>query len=115
QANAEPPRQEAEKTAADAAWAAAAAESRMSFFYGLISSPICFGLGGVVFFLVRRRRRMTGAPSEALPSDHARRDQQREFDRLVTAVLAELKRRDGKKSEPSASERDQRIDETVLH
>jgi hypothetical protein len=55
---AEHPRQASEQTVSDATLAYVAAESRMSFFYGLISSPICFGLGGAVFFLVHRRRRM---------------------------------------------------------
>ena len=115
QPEAESPRQEAEKSAADVAWATAAAESRMSFIYGLISSPICFGLGGVVFLWVQRRRRANGSPSEASPPDHASRDSQREFDRLVTAVLAESKRRGAGKSEPGASVNDRRIDESVLH
>ena len=115
QADADRPRQEAETSAADVAWATAAAESRMSFIYGLISSPICLGLGGAVFLWVQRRRRPNGFPSEALVPDHVSRDTQREFDRLVTGVLAELKRREAKKSEPGESGRDQRIDESVLH
>jgi hypothetical protein len=47
--------------------------------------------------------------------DHASGGSQREFDHLVTGVLAELKRREAKKSEPSESGRDLRIDESVLH
>jgi uncharacterized protein (TIGR03382 family) len=87
----------------------------MSFIYGLISSPICFGLGGAVFLWVQRRRRVNGFPPEALVPDHASGGSQREFDHLVTGVLAELKRREAKKSEPSESGRDLRIDESVLH
>ena len=115
QADVEPPRQDAEKSATDVTWATAAAELRMSFIYGLISSPVCFGLGGAVLLLVQRRRRLNGSSSEALLPGPASRDSQPEFDRLVTAVLAESKRREAKKSEPSVSERDQRIDEFVLH
>ena len=110
QADAERP--EAEKTSADAGVAYAAADARMSFIYGLISSPICFGLGGLVFLWVRRRRSWAGAPADASAPDRASRRTQREFDRLVTAVLAEVKRREAKHSEPIASERD---DESVLH
>jgi len=115
QAIAKPPRPEGDKTAADVTWAAAAAEARMSFVYGLISSPICLGLGGAVFLWVARRRRMTGASSEALAPGRASGSNHNEFDRLVTAVLAEVKRREAKKSEPGVSEREQRIDESVLH
>ena len=110
QADAERPRSEADKTAADAVVANAAAEARMSFFYGLICSPICFGLGGLVFLLVRRRR-SRAAPAKASAPDRASRDTQSEFDRLVTAVLAEVKRREAKQPE---REREPRIDEAVL-
>ena len=108
-------RKDAEKTTADAVFAYAAAESRMSFIYGLISSPICFGLGGVVFLWVHRRRNRAGAPSGDSAPDHTSADKQSEFDRLVTAVLTEQKRREAKQPESSASERDQRIDQAVLH
>lgn len=113
QAIAEQPQLEAEKASADAAFAYAAAEARMSFIYGLISSPICFGLGGLVFLWARRRRRRAGAPARASAPDRASRDPQREFDRLVTAVLAEVKLREAKQPEPVAP--DLRIDESVLH
>jgi hypothetical protein len=115
QADAERPRPEAEKTSADAVFAYAAAEARMSFIYGLISSPICFGLGGLVFLWASRRRSRAGAPADASAPDHAGGVRQREFDRLVTAVLAEAKRREAKQPEPTVAERDQRIDESVLH
>ena len=115
QSIADQPRPEADKTAADVTWAAAAAEARTSFVYGLISSPICLGLGGMVFLWVARRRRMTGTPSEALAPGRAGGGNHNEFDRLVTAVLAELRRREAKKSEPRVPEREQRIDEPVLH
>jgi hypothetical protein len=110
QAIAEQPRSEADKTAADATWATAASEARWSFFYGLICSPICFGLGGLVFLGVYRRRNRAAAPAQASATDYAGRDTQREFDLLVTAVLAEMKRREAKQPEPAASER---VDESV--
>lgn len=115
QADAEPPRPEAEKTSADAVVAYAAADARMSFIYGLISSPICFGLGGLVFLWVARRRHRAVAPPEASAPDRASRRTQREFDRLVTAVLAEVKRREAKQSETNAAEPGKRIDEFVLY
>jgi multidrug efflux pump subunit AcrA (membrane-fusion protein) len=117
QADVERPRPEAEKTSTetDAVLASTAAEARMSFIYGLISSPICFGLGGLVFLWVHRRRSRAGAPADALAPDHASGAGQREFDRLVTAVLAEAKRREAKLTEPVASGRDQWVDESVLH
>jgi chemotaxis protein histidine kinase CheA len=115
QAIAEPPRPEAEKTSADAVVAYAAAEARMSFIYGLISSPICFGVGGLVFLWVVRRRQRAVAPPDASAPDRASRRTQREFDRLVTAVLAEVKRREAKQFETNAAEPGKRIDESVLY
>jgi hypothetical protein len=115
QAIAEPPRPEAEKTSADAVVAYAAAEARMSFIYGLISSPICFGVGGLVFLWVARRRHRAVAPPDASAPDRASRRTQREFDRLVTAVLAEVKRREAKQFETNAAEPGKRIDESVLY
>jgi hypothetical protein len=115
QADAERPGPEAEKTSTDAVLSYTAAEARMSFIYGLVSSPVCFGLGGLVFLWVHRRRSRADAPADASAPDHASAAGQREFDRLVTAVLVEAKRREVKQPEPVASERDQWIDESVLH
>jgi len=112
QVDAEQSRPDLETPSADAGVAHAAADARMSFIYGLISGPICFGLGGLVFLWVRRRRSRAGAPADASAPDPASRRTQREFDRLVTAVLAEVKRREAKHSESIASARD---DESVLH
>jgi hypothetical protein len=92
EADAERPRPEAETTSADAGLAYTAAQARMSFIYGLVSSPICFALGGLVFLWTRRRRSRAGALTDALAPDRASAASQREFDRLVTAVLAEAKR-----------------------
>jgi len=115
QAIAEPPRPEAEKASADPVVAYVAAEARMSFIYGLISSPICFGLGGLVFLWVARRRHRAVAPSDASALERASRRTQREFDRLVTAVLAEAKRREAKQFEANAAERGRGIDESVVY
>ena len=93
----------------------AAADARMSFIYGLISSPICFGLGGLVFLWVARRRHRAVAPPDASAPDRASRRTQREFDRLVTAVLAEVKRREAKQFETNAAEPGKRIDESVRY
>src|SRR3954468_2856794 len=115
QADADRMRKDAEKATVDAVFAYAAAESRMSFIYGLISSPICFGLGGAVFLWGERRRKQGGTQSEAPAPDPTNPDSQGEFDRLVTAVLAEQKRRESVQPETAASPRGQRIDETLLH
>jgi len=113
EADAERPRPEAETTSADAGLAYTAAQARMSFIYGLVSSPICFALGGLVFLWTRRRRSRAGALTDALAPDRASAASQREFDRLVTAVLAEAKRREAKRPEPVVSQRDQWNDESV--
>ncbi len=113
EADAERPRPEAETTSADAGLAYTAAQARMSFIYGLVSSPICFALGDLVFLWTRRRRSRAGALTDALAPDRASAASQREFDRLVTAVLAEAKRREAKRPEPVVSQRDQWNDESV--
>jgi hypothetical protein len=61
----EQPHNDADNTISEATLAYVASESRRSFFYGLVSSPICFALGGVVFLLVQRRRRTTDASFES--------------------------------------------------
>jgi hypothetical protein len=62
-ADAEQPRKDAGHSISEATLAYVAAESRKSFFYGLVSSPICFGLAGAVFLLVQRRRRTANTTS----------------------------------------------------
>lgn len=111
----ESPRKEAEKTTGSDAFAYVATESRISFIYGLICGPILFAFGGVVFLFVSRRWNVAPAQSEAAAPDRANSATQGEFDRLVTAVLAEQKRRDRKHPEPVAPERELRIDEAALH
>jgi hypothetical protein len=115
QADADRRQKDAEVTTADAALAYSAAELRTSFMYGLVSGPTLFVLGGVVFLLMHRRKTSTGAQAEAGAPHNASSETQGEFDRLVTAVLAEQKRRDKKPAEPIASEREPRIDEVPLH
>ncbi len=66
---AEQPRKDADNAISEATLAYVASESRRSFFYGLVSSPVCFALGGVVFLLVQRRRRTTAARSKAARYD----------------------------------------------
>lgn len=56
-AQAERPQQETARPIANAALAYASAEARISFVYGLVSGPIVFCLGGVVFLLLNRKRR----------------------------------------------------------
>ena len=102
------------KTTAEAALAYAAAESRMSFVYGLISGPVVFSFGGVVFLLLRRKRPVaTTQPDAASP--RARRADQSDLDRLVAAVLAELAQRGAKHSPPAAPHRQHAADEAPLH
>lgn len=115
QADAERRRKEADAATADTALAYSAAELRTSFIYGLVSGPMLFVLGGVAFLLMHRRKTIAGAQPEAGAPHSASRETQSEFDRLVTAVLAEQKRRDRKPAEPIAPEREQRIDEIPLH
>jgi hypothetical protein len=117
-ADAERARKEAEKTIADIGFALAAAESRIGFIYGLISGAmgvlVLLGLAAVGF-LVMRGKRIAGNPqSEGVTPARDGRDSQREFDRLVAAVLDEQKRRDGKAAKPSAPVRKQPAREPAL-
>ena len=64
---------------------------------------------------MHRRKTIAGTQPEAGVPHSASRETQSEFDRLVTAVLAEQTRRDRKPAEPIALEREQRIDEIPLH
>jgi hypothetical protein len=114
-ADAERLRKEADATTADAALAYSAAELRTSFIYGLVSGPTLFVLGGIAFLLMHRKKTVTAAQAEAGASHGVSNETQSEFDRLVTAVLAEQKRRDRKPAEPLASEREPRVDEVPLH
>jgi hypothetical protein len=100
QADAERPRQEPEKTTIDAALAYAAAQSRISFVYGLISGPILFSLGGFVFLFLDRKRNIPGARSQAAgPVDVTSRNR-RDSAGAVPTAPAQQQRRDRKRPEP---------------
>jgi hypothetical protein len=86
---------DATKITAEAALAYAAAESRMSFVYGLISGPIIFSFGGAMFLLLRRKRPADVARPQTTSPVNDRRDDQGDLHRMVAAVLAEQARRDG--------------------
>lgn len=100
--------QDAAQTPAEPAVAHSAWDSRISFVYGLLIGPVIFCFGGMVFLMVGQRRdapvaqrKFAGRPTSAT-ADHA--SDRIEFDRMVTAVLAELKRRDRRPSDPPARE-----------
>jgi hypothetical protein len=78
-----PPQRDNERDTVMAMHAATAAELRTSFVYGLAAGPILFGLGGIAFLLIQRRRNTTPRQPDSAMQE-----------RLVTAVIAELKRRD---------------------
>jgi hypothetical protein len=107
------PREIASTTAASAA-VYSAAELRMNFVYGLATGPALLGVGGVAFLFVRRKRSAPRMRSAIASSDPANTGNQNEFDRLVTAVVAEQRRRE-RNPEPATSAREPRVDESVLH
>ncbi len=112
QAEADRSQNEVAEKMPDATLAYAAAEARTSFIYGLISGPVLLGLGGIAFLLFYRRKSSV-AQSGAVTRESATDETNGQFDRLVTAVLAELKRRDQHAPERNASEL--RTDEALLH
>jgi hypothetical protein len=65
--------------------ALAAAESRMSFIYGLISGPILFSLGGLVFLLIERWRTNSRLRAAAAMVGHAGSYDRRASDRFASA------------------------------
>jgi len=100
------PRREAGTDVTETALASSAAELRTSFMYGLAIGPGLFVLGGFAFLLMQRRRNASVGQSEAA--------KQKEFDNLVTAVLAEVKRRD-RAPETVLSDRERRIADAAVH
>lgn len=100
--------------AVNVAFARAATESRISFVYGLILGLVFASLAAAVFLLMQRKKNGASAQTEA--ALEASRERQSEFDRLVTAMLAEHERRFSKKpgSAPAPS-RDQQPDWSALH
>jgi chemotaxis protein histidine kinase CheA len=91
---------------AAAMFAASAAEVRTSFVYGLIVGPILFGLGGLGFLLMHRRRNAAAAVSDVA--------KKKEVDGLVAAVIAELKLRD-RVPEAATSVHERRIADAAVH
>jgi hypothetical protein len=113
-ADADRARKEAEKTIADVGFALAAAESKLSFIYGLTGGLVLLGVGGIVLLAMRRNPNAAPAQPEAATPEKESRNKQIEFDRLVAAVLDEQKRRDRKAPKPSEPVRKQPVEEPAL-
>jgi hypothetical protein len=113
-ADADRARKEAEKTIADVGFALAAAESKLGFIYGLMGGLVLLGSGLIAFLVVRRKRNAGNTQPEAATPKSDSREKKIEFDRLVSAVLDEQKRRDGKAPNPVAPVRKQTIEEPAL-
>jgi hypothetical protein len=75
------------KAAFEDIFARAGTDWRISFVFGLLTGPIIFCFGGVVFLSLSRRR--SAAPDIA----RSPLDDRRGFDRLVAAIVAEQERR----------------------
>ena len=114
QAEAERARKEAEKVIADVGFALAAAESKISFVYGFVAGLFPVGFGAIGFVFLRRRMNKDTAQPQAATSQKIDRGTQREFDRLVAAVLDEQKRRNGEPPKQSATASAQRVEEPTL-
>ena len=112
--DAERPRQDA-ATSAEAAFAYAAGLNRGSASFRPDQRPIIFRFGGVVFLRRAARDavqwRDLQPPRPTTPAVSI----DTSFDRLVTAVLAEQRRRDSKQNSPAAPEREQRTDDAAVH
>lgn len=98
QADAEQARAEADKARAQAIYAGAAAESKVSFIYGLISGLVLPSACAFAFFFFQRRKSAQLASPAPLPTAAAPACEsqspgtQSEFDLLIRAVLAEANR-----------------------
>ena len=92
QADADRARQEADKAIADVGIALAAAESKVSFAYGLFSGLALVGWGGAAFFFLYRRKTAEQAQAPARTPEHVRGDRRSEVDRLMATALGEQKR-----------------------
>ena len=77
------------KAMAEDIFARAGTDWRVSFVFGLLTGPIIFCFGGVVFLSLSRRR------SAAPDISRSPLDDRRGFDRLVAAIAAEQERRAG--------------------
>ncbi len=100
-------RSETDSARAETVLLHSAAELRMNFIYGLISGPLLFTLGGLVFLLMLRKR--TPAP---LP-DRADEDKLAEIHRLVKVVLADQTRLEKASGDPSQPERAKPVEQPV--
>ena len=76
-----------------------AADLRMNFIYGLVSGPLLFTLGGLVFLLMHRKRTPVPVPNKADEDNLA------EIHRLVKVVLADQTRREKVSGDHSQPER----------
>ena len=92
QADADRARREAEKAIADVGVALAAAESKISFAYGLFSGLALVGWGGAAFFFVYRRKIAGRAEAVARAPVHGSGDRRSEVGRLMATALGEQKR-----------------------
>jgi chemotaxis protein histidine kinase CheA len=77
------------KAMAEDIFARAGTDWRVSFLFGLLTGPVIFCFGGVVFLSLSRRR------SAAPDISRSPLDDRRGFDRLVAAIAAEQERRAG--------------------
>jgi hypothetical protein len=114
QADAERARKEADKVIAEVGFALAAAESRISFIYGLLWGLALLALSAGALFAIQRKRNAAGTPSEPVAPVSGSRPKQNEFDRLVAAVFNEQKRRDRKAPKPSALPDKPRVEDVEL-
>ena len=112
QAEAERARKDAEKVIADVGFALAAAESKVSFVYGLMGGLLLMGFGAVGFVVMRKR--MSGETAQPNVATFVNRGTQGEFDRLVAAVLDEQKRRDSRTPRQAVTSIERRAEEPAL-
>ena len=101
QAETDRARKESEKAMAEFGLALAAAESKVSFVYGLTGGLVLVGLGGFGFVFIRRKMHRRVALSQAVSPENDNRGTQGEFDRLVASVLDEQRRRARKTPTPT--------------
>src|SRR5262249_18429391 len=105
------------------ALAQTASESRISFLYGLVLGMVFASLAAAVFLLMQRKKMAVAAQVMADEAMLASRQRQSEFDRMVTAMVAEQEQRFSKKPAAGATPTpvpvpgapEQRIDWSALH
>jgi chemotaxis protein histidine kinase CheA len=101
QADADRARREAEKAIADVGVALAAAESKVSFIYGLLTGLALVGWGGAAFFVIYRRK-IAGRAHGVTPEYGG--DKRGEVELLVAKVLGEQRRATKKAPKPPAKQ-----------